>query len=273
MIIAIAQFVASLCYVGAAALAAAPMFRPVTAPVRAVTGVLATGVVAHAAALVLVAFDAGRAPMTGLGPALSFGALLLATTLLITELSARDTSLSLIAAPLAAAATLAGAAVGMTPLSAESGLRGAWLYSHIALSFIGLAAFGTAAAAGAIYLVERRELRSRRFGALFRLFPPLETLDRVNHVASVAGWLALSLGIALAIGYSLTYRVGDASEAVWGTAAWLSVTALTIGRLLGWWRAHRAATAASAAFVVVVVLYVALRAFAPGAGASSGAFL
>lgn len=264
--IAIAHYVASICYIGAAALAAAPIVRPVTASVRAVTGILAAGVLAHIGALVAVSMSAGSAPVTGLGPALSFGALLLAATLLVTELSARDTSLSLVAAPLAAVATLAGAAVGMHPLPAEAGLRGAWLYAHIALSFVGLAAFGTAAAAGAIYLLERRELRSRRFGALFRLFPPLETLDRVNHVASVAGWLALSLGIALAVGYSLTYNVGDASEAVWGTAAWLSVTALTIGRLLGGWRAHRAATAASAAFAAVVVLYVAMRALGPSMG-------
>ena len=265
--IAIAHYVATSCYIGAAALAATPIVRPVTAPVRAVAGVLAAGVLAHAAALVAVAFVAGRAPVTGLGPALSFGALLLAATLLVTEVTARETSLSLVAAPLAAVATLAAVLIGLEPMSAQAGLRGAWLFAHIALSFIGLAAFGTSAAAGAVYLLERRELRSRRFGALFRLFPPLETLDRVNHVGVVAGWLALSLGIALAIGYAITYRGVGTAEVVWGTAAWLCVTALTIGRLLGGWRAHRAATAASAAFAVVVVLYVAVRALSSHGGA------
>jgi ABC-type uncharacterized transport system permease subunit len=267
--IAIAHYVATSCYIGAAALAATPIVRPVTAPVRAVASVLAAGVLAHASALVGIAFVAGRAPVTGLGPALSFGALLLAATLLVTELAARETSLSLVAAPLAAVATLAGALVGLDPMPAQAGVRGAWLFAHIALSFIGLAAFATSAAAGAIYLLERRELRSRRFGALFRLFPPLETLDRVNHVAVVAGWLALSLGIVLAIGYALTYQGVGMGEAIWGSAAWLSVTALTIGRLLGGWRAQRAAMAASASFAAVVALYVAVRALA----AHGGAFL
>ena len=267
--IAIAHYVAASCYIGAAALAATPIVRPVSAPVRAVTGVLAAGVALHLAALIGLAVVAGRLPVTGLGPALSFGALLLAASLLVTELSARETSLSLVAAPLAAAATLAAALVGLDPLPAQLGLRGAWLFAHIALSFIGLAAFGTSAAAGAIYLLERRELRSRRFGALFRLFPPLETLDRVNHVGVVAGWLSLSLGIALAIGYALTYRGVGMAEVVWGTAAWLSVTMLTVGRLMGGWRAHRAATAASAAFAGVLLLYVAVRAFA----AHGGSFL
>ena len=49
----------------------------------------------------------------------------------------------------------------------------------IGLSFIGIAAFATAAAAGTMYLVQRHELKSRRFGTLFRFFPPLATLDRV----------------------------------------------------------------------------------------------
>lgn len=265
--IAIAHYVATLCYIGAAAFAAAPIVRPVRAPLRLVAALLGAGAAAHGGALVALAIGIGRAPVTGLGPALSFGAFLLAATLLVTELAARDVSLSLVAAPLAAAATLAAALVGLDPLPGAAGLQGAWLFGHVALSFIGMAAFATAGAAGVMYLVQRRELRSRRFGALFRLFPPLETLDRVNHVASVAGWLALTLGIVLAVGYGATYRLANATEVAWGTTAWGSVTALMIGRLLGGWRAHRAATVASAAFAAVVVLYVAMRALLPHSGA------
>lgn len=268
--IALAHLVASSCYIGAAALAAAPFVRPVTAPVRAVTGALAAGVLAHAAALVAVAVGAGRAPLTGLGPALSFGAILLALTLLVAELAARETSLSLVAAPLAALATVGAVLAGLHPLPGPQGaVRGAWLVSHIALSFAGIAAFGTAAAAGSMYLVQRRELRSRRFGAIFRLFPPLDTLDRVNHVAAVAGWVNLTLGIALAVGYSVTYRALDVSEIIWGGAAWLSVTALVVGRVLGGWQARRAALISSASFAAVLVLYVALRTL----GASGSQFL
>ena len=263
--IALAHLVASTCYIGAAALAAAPFVRPVAAPVRAVTGALTLGVLAHGAALAAVAAAAGRAPLTGLGPALSFGAILLALTLLVAEVAARETSLSLVAAPLAAVATAGAAVAGLDPLPEPQGaLRAAWLLAHIALSFAGIAAFGTAAAAGAVYLVQRRELRSRRFGALFRLFPPLDTLDRVNHVAVVAGWINLSLGVALAIGYSVTYRALDVSEIVWGGTAWLCVTALVVGRVLGGWQARRAALVSSVAFGAVLVLYVALRTLGEG---------
>src|SRR5918911_5234039 len=233
--IAIAHFIAISFYIGAAALAATPFARPVGAPVRGVIALLAGGVLMHALALVLFARAVGAVPLTGLGPALSFAGFVLAATLLTVELLAQEVSLTLVAGPLAALPTTFANIIGLTPGAEPAGVRGVWLFSHIALSFLGIAAFATAAAAGTMYLIERRELKSRRFGAIFRFFPPLETLDRVNHVSAVVGWLALTLGVALAVSYSLTYRANDTEQLVWGMAAWMAATALTVGRVLGGW--------------------------------------
>ena len=104
--IAIAHFVAISCYLGAAALAAAPFARPVRAPVRGVALVLAAGVAAHIAGLVSFAMQSSSVPLTGLGPALSFAGVALATTLLLVEVLAREVSMTLIAAPLAAIPTI-----------------------------------------------------------------------------------------------------------------------------------------------------------------------
>src|SRR6185295_9345865 len=171
--IAIAQFIAISFYLGAAALAAVPFARPVEAPVNGVIGALALGVVAHLTALVTFGIQAGAVPLTGLGPSLSFAGLVLAVTLLLVEVLARDVSLTLIAAPLAAIPTICANVIGLTPGPSADGARGVWLFAHIGLSFVGIAAFGTAAAAGTMYLVQRHELKSRRFGTLFRFFPPL----------------------------------------------------------------------------------------------------
>jgi ABC-type uncharacterized transport system permease subunit len=177
----------------------------------------------------------------------------------VVELAARDVSLTLVAAPLAAVPTLIAILVGLVPGVDPQGARGAWLVAHIALSFVGIAAFGTAAAAGCMYLVERRELKSRRFGAIYRFFPPLDTLDRVNHVAAVAGWLALTLGVVLAVTYSLAYREMSVLKVVWATGAWLAACGIALGRMIGGWQARRAAIYSSISFAAVVVLYVAFR--------------
>ncbi|MFL5581823.1 MAG: cytochrome c biogenesis protein CcsA [Gemmatimonadaceae bacterium] len=262
----VAHALAVLCYAGAAALAAAPFARPMAAPLRGVLALLAGGVGAHVAALGAVGLSQGQVPLTGLGPALSFAGMVLALNLLVVEAAAREVTMTLAAAPLAALCTAAALAIGFRPVLTAQGARAVWLDSHIALSFLGIGALATAAAAGAMYLVERRELKARRFGAILRFFPPLETLDRVNHVAAVTGWLVLTLGVVLAVTYSAEYEAVEAHKLVWALAAWLGASALAIGRLLGWWRARRAALLSGMTFVAVVVLYVALRVVAAERG-------
>ena len=141
-----------------------------------------------------------------------------------------------------------------------------WLFAHIALSFVGIAAFATAAAAGAMYLMQRRVLKSRRFDTIFRFFPPLATLDRVNHVAAIAGWLGLTLGIVLASTYSVEYHEMNLPQILWGTGAWLAVTFVALGRVTRGWQAQRAARYSWLAFVAVVLLYVAFRVASPATG-------
>jgi ABC-type uncharacterized transport system permease subunit len=238
----------------------------VRAPVKLLCLVLGAGVAAHVAGLVAYWVNASAAPLTGLGPALSFAALLIAVTLLIVESTAREVTLTLIAAPLAAATTITAISLGLRPGAGADGVRGVWLLSHIALSFAGMATFATAAAAGAMYLVERRELKSRRFGAVFRVFPPLDTLDRVNHLAAITSWLALTVGIVLAATYSLAYQQMNLAQLVWGTASWLAVSWVALGRILSGWQARRAALYSSVSFVAVVLLYVAFRISLPGTG-------
>lgn len=264
--IALAHFFAISCYIGSVAVAVTPFARPVKAPVTLLCSVLGVGVVAHGVGLIAYWIQASVAPLTGLGPALSFAALLIAATLLIVELTAREVTLTLVAAPLAAITAIIAISLGLHPGTGAQGVRGVWLFSHIALSFAGMATFATAAAAGAMYLVERRELKSRRFGAVFRVFPPLDTLDRVNHLAAITSWLALTIGIVLAATYSVAYQQLNLAQLVWGTVAWLAVSWIALGRVLSGWQARRAAVYSSVSFVAVVLLYVAFRISLPGTG-------
>ena len=263
---ATAHFIATTCYLGAAALAAAPFARPIRAPLRGVLAVLALGIGAHCLALFDLARVVGQAPVTGLGPALSCAGLAVAVMLLVAELIARDVSLTLVAAPLAALLTVAANMAGLVTEADPPGGRGAWFVAHIALSFAGLAAMATAAAAGTMYLIQRRELRSRRFGPLFRLFPPLQTLDRVNHVAVITGWIGLTLGILMGLAYSVSFHQTDMPQVVWALGAWAGITALALGRAVRGWEARRAAVAANAAFAGVVLLWIAMRVFASQPG-------
>src|SRR5215208_6343328 len=166
--IVIAHFVAISCYIAAAGLAALPFARRVSAPVNGVIAALTVGLAAHAVALFELARESGSGSLTGLGPALSFAGFILAIALLLVEAFAREVSVALVAAPLAAVLAIAANISGLRPLMDPQGMRAVWLVMHIVLSFAGMAAYATAAAAGTMYLVARRELKSGRFGAIFR---------------------------------------------------------------------------------------------------------
>jgi HemX protein len=257
--IAIAHFIAVTFYLGAAAIAALPFARRLKAPVSGVILALLLGIGAHATALAGLTKQAGAASLTGLGPGLSFAGLVLALSLVVVEALAREVSLALVAAPVAALITMAGNLAGLHPFLDPQGARAVWLTLHIVLSFVGIAAYATAAAAGTMYLVARRELKSARFGAIFRFFPPLNTLDRVNHLASIAGFLGLTLGVALAAAYSFEYRALVVPQIIWGMGAWIGVSALALGRVLRGWQARRAALMSAVTFASVVALYIVFR--------------
>lgn len=257
--VAAAHAVAVTCYLTAVLFAAVPFARPVRTPVRTVTVALALGLLVHAAGLFALARSGGTMALTGLGPSLSFAGFAVAAVLLVVELSAREVTLTLAAAPLAALASAAGNIVGLQPALAARGAQGVWLALHIVLAFLGLAAYATAAAAGTMYLVSHHDLKVRHFGAVFRLFPPLATLDRVNHLAALAGFLGLTLAVGLAASYSIAYRTFAFSEIVWGMAAWLGVATIALGRLRGSLHARRAALISAVTFALVLALYVVVR--------------
>jgi ABC-type uncharacterized transport system permease subunit len=254
----IVHFVAVSLYVGAAALAATPLARPVRAPVRSVLLLLSAGVVAHGIGLGTAWHAGGQLPVMGLGPALSFAGFFMAVSLLAVELFAAEVSLSLIAAPLAALVTAIGNYMGFGSAAVATS-PSLLLESHIALSFMGLAAFATAGAAGTMYLIERRELKSRRLAAVFRIFPPLQTLDRVNQVASLAAWLALTLGVALAFVYAFSNNMLFVPKMFWATAAWLTVSFAVVSRTILNWGARSSALFSGVAFLAIVLLYLAIR--------------
>jgi HemX protein len=266
MIVAFALLLAVTCYACAAALAVTPFARPIGPPVQGVVAALSVGVAAHLVALVVTGVVAHELPIAGLGPALSFVGLALAVALLLAESLVRDVTLSLIGAPLAAGMTAAAVFLGWRPAGEPHGAQGAWLASHIAVSFVGIAALATAAAAGALYLVERRELKSRRFGSVFRSFPPLDTLDRINHLGALTAWVSLTLGMVLAASYTIAYGQFDGAQIVWGAVAWLAAAALAGARQIGGWRGRRAARMATIAFGLVVTSYIAARAIAARPG-------
>src|SRR5262249_32077056 len=122
--------------------------------------------------------------------------------------------------------------------------------------------------AAALYLLQFRELKSRRFGQIFQLFPPLERLDQLNRFALVAGFPALTVGVVLALGYGA--QVSGGLGAPKAQLGWGGFTGVVLGwavwvRVVRHWAGRRAALASIAGFGAVLLVYVALKLTQPGA--------
>src|SRR3989449_10509443 len=77
-------------------------------------------------------------------------------------------------------------------------------------SVFGLAMRALAFIAAALYLLQFHELKAKRFGRVFRFFPPLERLDQLNHLSLVLGFPTVTLGVR-----SEERRVGKECRSRW----------------------------------------------------------
>lgn len=255
------HFVALALYAVATALVLAPFvgFRP--APRGLNIALPCAGAAVHVVAL-------SQLTLVGLGPALSMLALCLVLLQLASERLLRGSAVSFFAGPLATG--LVGLAIlsGLAPGAEVAAGRNTWFVMHVALSVLGVALMALAFIASALYLLQFRELKARRFGQIFQLFPPLERLDQLNRVALVAGFPALTLGVLLALGYGARFSGGlhvAKAQIVWGVFTWVVLGWAVWVRVVRHWAGRRAAVASIAGFSAVILVYVALKLTQPGA--------
>jgi cytochrome c-type biogenesis protein CcsB len=155
------------------------------------------------------------------------------------------------------AAAYAGVpAVTETPLLPA--LYSLWLGMHIVLALLGYAALALTFGAGVMYLMQERQLKSKRPGTLYHRLPSLMLLDEVNARALVLGFPLLTQGI---ITGSVWAHHMYGSYLHWNlTSLPLLLTWLMYGFLLGGrrtfgWQGKKAAVAAVGGFVVVMASY------------------
>jgi ABC-type uncharacterized transport system permease subunit len=132
-------------------------------------------------------------------------------------------------------------------------------HAHILLASSGLAALGIAGLAGLFFLLEHRQLKSRRTVARKISLPSLEALDRVNRTSLALGFSLLSLGVITGSLWldarSGLFWSGSLHE-MWTILAWLIYVGLFILRFVGGQGSRQAAASAVAGFAFLVFAVV-----------------
>jgi ABC-type transport system involved in cytochrome c biogenesis permease subunit len=134
-----------------------------------------------------------------------------------------------------------------------------WTSLHAAMLSLAYGAFGLSSVAAVMYLTQERNLKFHKLKAIFSLLPPIQRLEAVVGRLLLAGFILLTLGLAIG-GYDLVSR-GDPQayrgdpKIVWSALVWL----LYLGLLIMRWKfaqgGRRFALGAIGSFAFVLLTF------------------
>jgi len=162
--------------------------------------------VLHAVALVAAWVTFRAPPLVGFGPAAATLALALVTGFFLASRNSERWSAGLLVLPLVVGLLAASVGTGLSPAEPAIALRGPWLVGHVLAVLGGYASLLLASVAAVMYLLQFRALKQKEFGNVFRFFPSLESLDRMNRIGLAVGLPILALGILAGWSLTLTFE-------------------------------------------------------------------
>jgi ABC-type uncharacterized transport system permease subunit len=139
--------------------------------------------------------------------------------------------------------------------------RSAWVDFHAAIAIVAFGAFALAFVAGAMYLLQERQLKSRKLSSSFLLLPSIEQLDVINFRLIVLGFAMLTVGM---VGGMISYRIvghWTVPKMVWAWVVWLIYAGMLAARQFWSVRGRKAVLASMLAFVFLLVTFWGVSVF------------
>jgi len=156
---------------------------------------------------------------------------------LVVEVWSKVRILGLYASLLAIVLLLAGWSRYTVPRHIFQNIKSIWVLVHVVLIVIAYSAFFVAAGAAVFYLLQERQLKSKKLGALQRFLPSLEVLDEAAYRSIVSGFIIFTIAIALGFGAALQFwkLKWDVNIVVASLATWLMYLFYLFSRFkIGW---------------------------------------
>jgi ABC-type uncharacterized transport system permease subunit len=221
---------------------------------------MALGMVFQFVAFLESVLHAGQISLASLHNSESLLALLVMAGFVVVYVIYHTTSPGIVVFPLVFLLTFI-AATGQKPfLVISPGVRGGWLFAHIALIFAGYAALFLSFGASLIYLLQERNLKSKRAGGVLALLPALETIDEISYRALLLGFPFMTLGLVAGVVVAqASYGQLDYLDPkiLLSLLMWSVYLIMLYTRWNAGWRGRRAAYLATGAFAAAVVAWAA----------------
>ncbi len=245
---------AIIAYICAAGLALAHLVLRQEIVHRLASVVAGVGWVCHTIAVVILGIERGQPPLQTLPDAISVSVWVLVLLEMWVERQYRLPVLGAFVYPIVVMLVLQSTPARQADLGGALG--SAWIWVHISLALVGIAAFVLNFAGAIMYLLQEHQIKVKRPGAFYYRLPALETLDRLTYQTLALGFPFLTTGLILGV---------VSARATWGRlfafdplvmlslVAWLIYAGTLAGRTTAGWHGRRAAYFAIAGFVALVV--------------------
>ena len=220
----------------------------------------------HTLSLVQLGVQMGRPPLGSLAEAVSVAVWVAVALTMWLERQAGVKVLSAFVLPVVLMLSVSSAAAPLGLAQIDRALSNVWTTVHIALVLVGIAAFVLNFAGAIMYLIQERQLKTKRPGAFYYRLPALATLDRLTYRTLALGFPFLTTGIILGILWaSRAWGSLFAFDplAVLSFVAWAIYAATLAGRAAAGWHGRRAAYFSIIGFAALV-LTLGAGLFLPG---------
>lgn len=230
---------------------------------KVATAILATGFAGHSVCFLIQGLGSEGIAFESRALVLSVFAWGIVGAYLIAQLLQRMTVLGAFVAPVATVFALLAEAIPGGPIGESNALSGWWLGAHIVTVSLGYAAFAVSFCVAVVYLIQERFLKARHLGALFRRLPPLDSLDRLNQVAILSGFVLLSIGLFLGAAWVTVhpkpgYRIWADPLVIFTSSLWVWYAFAVQSRLFAGWRGRKSAYFAIVGFAAMLVSIVGI---------------
>jgi len=220
------------------------------------------GVVFHLVSLVEQGLAMHHFPATDILESMSLCGLIVAITFLAIRWRYKDeaASLSVFIFPLVFLMTfMAALRDPVGPWTSETA-RGTWLIIHIVAELLGYAALVFTSIGSVLYLIQERQLKRKVVPSVYRMLPPLGTLDDLILTSLSAGFVFITIGVIIAIVWAFiehgTRWIGNSSITL-SFVTWGVYLALVFFRISAGWRGRKAAILSLVALAFCAITWAA----------------
>jgi cytochrome c-type biogenesis protein CcsB len=224
--------------------------------------ILLLGFAIHTISLVLGYYHFGAVPALTFQSSLVFFSWAIVAAYIIFQAKFRIMVLGSFVIPLSVILIILSSTIPISTVTVRPIFKGLWLPLHVTTSLLGDGIFVIAFIAGIMYLIQERQIKTKRLGAFYSRLPSLNILDSINYHAISYGFLLLTIGMItgsiVAQGAHGSYWRWDPKE-VWSLITWLCYAILLHQRMAIGWRGRRSALMAIGCFFILIFTFLGVN--------------